>query len=745
MRPLAPAVAPWCSNPCGHALRPWLVLAALVLVTAAAPLRAAPLFPLAPCYTGWDAGGNGQYPPSCPRGFTSHDGIMIIENGLPAGSAIIGRMSFFDISIVTETPGGPLGGEVTTVNARIQLEMRGLGAVGGYARTFVMPVTMRFSTGPQVPGTTSQVFLVDLDQAFGQIIGDPDFDLLRITAGSAFGMPGPGRATLTLASSADWLVDSFFDITYRVDFIGQPGGPFGGWSGSTTSMHRQRAGSSTNDVCLVPDNGTGTANWTPFGAGWWAKTEGMLYEGSPGTFLIGHMRRIPPGGLTSVPGGTFGGEQTADTEQLLLEVVGEGQLAGFQRAAAMSLSTWHDLGPAMALVPQQGRVSELMQAFGQVTGDPDFDLLRFVGGTDFSLPSPGHTSLTHVSGGNWAVDSFFDITYRIDMIGAPGSVLAGLSGSTLGESRLQAGRERDGRCLVVDNGTGTADFPPMCATGYAGPRHVRGLLNGMPAGSPVLADLEILPMALTGSGPGGPLGGQWQAWDAKLIVRLTGAGVFWTGYTRTISMLAHLTTATAPVTPGSSPQHYETELTTLQAQVLGDPDFDLLRIAGGTGFGMPSPGHTSLTSAGGIQWRVDSFFDISYRLDFIGAPGGLFAGRSGSTTDRQRFVNGTPTTASTPPRPLPVTISVSPAAPNPTRAGATVALELPRRSRVRVAVHDVAGRLVRIVEDDTREAGVHSLAWDGSGASGSRMAPGLYLLRVDADGVRFSRRVVLTN
>jgi hypothetical protein len=71
-------------------------------------------------------------------------------------------------------------------------------------------------------------------------------------------------------------------------------------------------------------------------------------------------------------------------------------------------------------------------------GDPDFDLLRITGGTGFGMPSPGHTTLTSTSTG-WAVDSFFDITYRIDFVGGPGGVLAGLSGSTTGTIRIQCG------------------------------------------------------------------------------------------------------------------------------------------------------------------------------------------------------------------------------------------------------------------------------------------------------------------
>ena len=73
-------------------------------------------------------------------------------------------------------------------------------------------------------------------------------------------------------------------------------------------------------------------------------------------------------------------------------------------------------------------------------GDPDFDLLRITAGTDYGLPSPGHTTLRQVPGGDWAVDSFFDVTYRIDFVGRAGGPVAGMSGSTTGTIRMQVGQ-----------------------------------------------------------------------------------------------------------------------------------------------------------------------------------------------------------------------------------------------------------------------------------------------------------------
>jgi hypothetical protein len=744
MLPTSPVSSPPTSRRSSRWLTPRFVLALAALGSLAFPAAADTLYPNVRSYTGYEGNATfAQYPPLGPRGFTSHDGVLLIQNGLPGGSLIIGRLSIVRLAITSETPGGPLGGETTNLDARIVFDMRGTGAFAGYARTIVFPVTLVLHTGPQIPGTSVRVFAVDVSQLQGQITLDPDFDLLRITAGTAFGMPSPGRAILTRDETGDFLADTWWDLTFRVDFVGHNPGPFAGLSGSTVSEHRQRNGIHTSPLCVVPDNGSGTADWTPFCTGWDGKTEAMIYASGAGDFLVANLRRNAPGTAVFAAGGPYGGETTTDTEILTLELIGEGGFSGYSRVLTIPTSAQHDLGPGMAGAPFQGRISEPRQLLAQIVGDPDFDLLRLAGGPGFSFTAAGHVTLTR-DNADWRVDSFFDITYRVDMIGAAGGPFAGHSGSTNGDSRGQAGREPPGYCIAPDIGSGTATFPPSCPHGWRSPRRVRGLLDGMPGGSPVLADIEIVPLSLISSGPGGPLGGEVQEWNAKVVMDLTGVGVH-AGYVRAITLPGTAKTATAPITLGSNPQHLETDLLELTAQLPpGDPDFDLLRITAGTSFGLASPGYLSNTHAGGNDWNVDSFFDIGYRIDFVGDPGGPFAGMSGSTTDRQRFLNGEHPTLSSPPRPSPVAIAVSAAMPNPTQAGTRVALALPKRAAVRAVVHDISGRLVRIVEDGTREPGEQAVAWDGAGASGARVRPGLYLLRLDVDGARFVRRVLVT-
>ena len=79
--------------------------------------------------------------------------------------------------------------------------------------------------------------------------------------------------------------------------------------------------------------------------------------------------------------------------------------------------------------------------------------------------------------------------------------------------------------------------------------------------------------------------------------------------------------------------------------------------------------------------------------------------------------------------------------PNPARGSVTVAFELPRPARVRVAVFDAAGRLVRTLADGARPAGTQSLAFDLRDERGRALGAGLYLVRLEAEGRVFTRRI----
>jgi flagellar hook capping protein FlgD len=64
-----------------------------------------------------------------------------------------------------------------------------------------------------------------------------------------------------------------------------------------------------------------------------------------------------------------------------------------------------------------------------------------------------------------------------------------------------------------------------------------------------------------------------------------------------------------------------------------------------------------------------------------------------------------------------------------TRGAASIELSLAKADRVKIAIHDIAGRVVAVLADRVFDAGPHELAWDGSDASGRRVANGVYFVR----------------
>ncbi|MBM4336189.1 MAG: hypothetical protein FJ108_09775 [Deltaproteobacteria bacterium] len=151
-----------------------------------------------------------------------------------------------------EAAGGSLAGTVDCSPTTAEFELTGTGDLAGFHRIVSVPLQMEVHAAPRTAGAPIQSFDTAMMFLQGQLPpGDPDFDLLRITGGQFHGMPSPGHTTLTLRPSGKYEVDSFFDITYRIDFIGAPGGPLAGSSGSTTGTIRMETGS-TSAVPAVP-------------------------------------------------------------------------------------------------------------------------------------------------------------------------------------------------------------------------------------------------------------------------------------------------------------------------------------------------------------------------------------------------------------------------------------------------------------------------------------------------------------
>ncbi len=81
--------------------------------------------------------------------------------------------------------------------------------------------------------------------------------------------------------------------------------------------------------------------------------------------------------------------------------------------------------------------------------------------------------------------------------------------------------------------------------------------------------------------------------------------------------------------------------------------------------------------------------------------------------------------------------------PNPFNPATTIQFYLPKQADVSLSVYDVSGRLVLNLENGTREAGWHTVSWDGSYASGKVAVSGTYFCRLKADKECVTTKMVL--
>ena len=81
--------------------------------------------------------------------------------------------------------------------------------------------------------------------------------------------------------------------------------------------------------------------------------------------------------------------------------------------------------------------------------------------------------------------------------------------------------------------------------------------------------------------------------------------------------------------------------------------------------------------------------------------------------------------------------------PNPFNPQTTVHFSLPKSERVRIAIHDVTGALVRQLVDETMPSGQHQARWDGKSDRGTGVTSGVYFVRMMAGSYSEVRKIVM--
>jgi flagellar hook assembly protein FlgD len=81
--------------------------------------------------------------------------------------------------------------------------------------------------------------------------------------------------------------------------------------------------------------------------------------------------------------------------------------------------------------------------------------------------------------------------------------------------------------------------------------------------------------------------------------------------------------------------------------------------------------------------------------------------------------------------------------PNPFNPMTKVSYGSPGDAHVRLAVYNVAGRLVRTLVDGEVGVGYHVAVWDGRDNNGVEVGSGVYFCRMEAEGFDDSIKMVL--
>ena len=189
-------------------------------------------------------------------------------------------------------------------------------------------------------------------------------------------------------------------------------------------------------------------------------------------------------------------------------------------------------------------------------------------------------------------------------------------------------------CPVPANGNGTADLPVTCAGGYLGDFFI---IDGL-VGATIEVHVQHYQFQNASEVPGGNLGGHRQTYDALMVMTMDGTGNL-NGFHRMLFMPLSCISDSGPRVPFSPLQNFPRDFVFMDGEILGDPDFNFVRLRAGTDFGLPSPGLTTLTEQGDM-YNVDSFFDIEYQIEFQGAPGSVLEGFGGTTQSIGRIFLG---------------------------------------------------------------------------------------------------------
>lgn len=168
-----------------------------------------------------NVGPNGPVPPGCVYRTPADIHAQGLQNQINLGAQHQGFVN------QANSQGGIFHGEIERFDSTLILTIEGINELQGVNATVTLPAKCETHIGPRDPKADFQRFdtmMVDLQGS----TSDADFESIKIVAGLNNGLPSPGSTTMTRNREGGFLVDSTFQMNYRIELVGRPGGKFDG-------------------------------------------------------------------------------------------------------------------------------------------------------------------------------------------------------------------------------------------------------------------------------------------------------------------------------------------------------------------------------------------------------------------------------------------------------------------------------------------------------------------------------------
>ncbi len=168
-----------------------------------------------------NVGPNGPVPPNCTYRTPAQIHAQGLQNQINLGAQHQGFVN------QTHQQGGILNGEIERFDSTLVLDIEGINELQGVTATIKVPAHCETHIGPRDEKADFQRFDTMMYDLQGTT-SDENFESVKVVAGLANGLPSPGSTTMTRNRDGGFLVNSSFQMNFRIEMVGRAGGRFDG-------------------------------------------------------------------------------------------------------------------------------------------------------------------------------------------------------------------------------------------------------------------------------------------------------------------------------------------------------------------------------------------------------------------------------------------------------------------------------------------------------------------------------------